>query len=69
MLRARHLALDRALDRLAKLDPQQSRVVELRIFGGLGVEETAAALGVSPRTVKREWSMARAWLHQQLGSK
>ena len=60
------LALDEALDRLAKLDPQQSRVVELRVFGGLSVEETAAALGISPRTVKREWSMARAWLHQQL---
>jgi len=60
------LALDEALDRLAKLDPQQSRVVELRVFGGLDVEQTAAALGISPRTVKREWSMARAWLHQQL---
>jgi RNA polymerase sigma-70 factor, ECF subfamily len=60
------LALDEALDRLAQLDPQQSRVVELRVFGGLSVEETAAALGISPRTVKREWSMARAWLHQQL---
>jgi len=60
------LALDEALDRLANLDPQQSRVVELRIFGGLSVEETAEALGISPRTVKREWSMARAWLHQQL---
>ena len=60
------LALDEALDRLAKLDPQQSRVVELRIFGGLSVEETAEAMGISTRTVKREWSMARAWLHQQL---
>lgn len=60
------LALDEALDRLAQLDPQQSRVVELRVFGGLSVEETAAALGLSPRTVKREWSMARAWLQQQL---
>ncbi len=60
------LALDEALVRLADLDPQQSRVVELRVFGGLSVEETAAALGISPRTVKREWSMAKAWLHQQL---
>ena len=60
------LALDEALDRLAELDPQQSRVVELRVFGGLNVEQSAAALGISPRTVKREWSMARAWLHQQL---
>lgn len=60
------LALDEALDRLAAVDPQQSRVVELRVFGGLSVEETAAALDISPRTVKREWSMAKAWLHQQL---
>jgi RNA polymerase sigma-70 factor (ECF subfamily) len=60
------LALDEALDRLATIDPQQSRVVELRVYGGLSVEETAAALGISPRTVKREWSMARAWLYQQL---
>ena len=60
------LALDEALDRLATMDPQQSRVVELRVYGGLSVEETAAALGISPRTVKREWSMARAWLYQQL---
>lgn len=55
-----------ALDRLATVDPQQSRVVELRVFSGLSVEETAAALDISPRTVKREWSMAKAWLHQQL---
>ncbi|MFN0108774.1 MAG: sigma-70 family RNA polymerase sigma factor [Blastocatellia bacterium] len=60
------LALDEALDRLANMDPQQSQVVELRVFGGLSVEETAEALSISPRTVKREWSMARAWLHQQL---
>jgi RNA polymerase sigma-70 factor, ECF subfamily len=60
------LALDEALERLAELDPQQSRVVELRVFGGLSVEESAAALGISSRTVKREWSMARAWLQQQL---
>ncbi|HEX4950321.1 MAG TPA: sigma-70 family RNA polymerase sigma factor [Blastocatellia bacterium] len=60
------LALDEALDRLATVDPQQSRVVELRVFGGLSVEETAAALDISPRTVKREWSMAKAWLHQQI---
>ncbi len=60
------LALDEALERLAMLDLRQSRVVELRVFGGLDVEQTAAALGVSPRTVKREWNMARAWIHQQL---
>jgi len=55
-----------ALDRLAIIDPQQSRVVELRIFGGLTVEETAEVMGILSRTVKREWSMARAWLRQQI---
>jgi len=58
--------LDEVLDRLAGIDPQQSRVVELRIFGGLTVEETSEVMGISSRTVKREWSMARAWLHQQI---
>jgi RNA polymerase sigma factor (TIGR02999 family) len=60
------LALDEALGRLAEIDPQQSRVIELRYFGGLSVEETAKALGVSPRTVKREWRVARAWLHREM---
>jgi len=60
------MALDEALNSLAAIDPEQSRVVELRVFGGLTVEETAEALGVSPRTVKREWSMAKAWLHRQI---
>jgi RNA polymerase sigma factor (TIGR02999 family) len=60
------LALDAALDTLATLDPQQSRVVELRVFGGLTVEETAEAMGISPRTVKRDWSMAKAWLRRQI---
>jgi RNA polymerase sigma factor (TIGR02999 family) len=60
------LTLNEALNGLAAIDPQQSRVVELRVFGGLTVEETAEALGVSPRTVKREWSMAKAWLHRQI---
>jgi RNA polymerase sigma-70 factor, ECF subfamily len=60
------LTLNEALDSLAAIDPQQSRVVELRVFGGLTVEETAEALGVSTRTVKREWSMAKAWLHRQI---
>lgn len=60
------MALDDALINLAAIDPEQSRVVELRVFGGLTVEETAEALGVSPRTVKREWSMAKAWLHRQI---
>ena len=63
------LTLNEALDNLAVIDPQQSRVVELRIFGGLTVEETAEALEVSPRTVKREWSMAKAWLHKQMSQK
>jgi RNA polymerase sigma-70 factor (ECF subfamily) len=61
------LALDQALTRLAALDDQQARVVELRYFGGLSVEETAEALGISPATVKRDWSVARAFLAQQLG--
>jgi RNA polymerase sigma factor (TIGR02999 family) len=60
------LSLNEALNSLAVIDPQQSRVVELRIFGGLTVEETAEALGISTRTVKREWSMAKAWLHRQI---
>lgn len=60
------VALDEALNRLGELDEQQSRVVELRFFGGLSIEETAEVLGISSSTVKREWSMARAWLHQEL---
>ena len=60
------LALDEALDRLEAVDPQQSRVVELRVFSGLSLEETAQAMNISPRTVRREWSMAKAWLHQQI---
>lgn len=58
--------LDEALERLSKLDPRQSRIVELRFFGGLSVEETAEFLGVSPKTVKRDWSVAKAWLHGEL---
>jgi len=60
------LALDEALDALTALDPQQSQVVQLRFFGGLTIEETAEALDISPATVKREWVMARAWLHHRL---
>ena len=60
------VALDEALDRLQKWDPRQSRIVELRFFGGLSVEETAEVLGISTRTVKRDWSMARAWLYGEL---
>ncbi len=60
------LALDDALNHLARRDPQQSRIVELRFFAGLTVEETAAVLEVSPATVKRDWSMARAWLSRRI---
>jgi RNA polymerase sigma factor (TIGR02999 family) len=56
------IALDSALTELAAIDPQQARIVELRFFGGLSVEETAEALSISPATVKRHWSVARAWL-------
>ena len=62
------LTLNEALNNLAAIDSQQSRVVELRVFGGLTVEETAEALRISPRTVKREWSMAKAWLHKKIRS-
>ena len=58
--------LDQALERLAQLDPRQSQIVELRYFGGLTVEETARVLNVSPKTVKRDWSVARAWLRREL---
>ena len=60
------LALDEALDRLAAIDPQHARIVELRYFAGLTIEETSEALRISPATVKREWTFARAWLHHQL---
>ncbi len=59
-------ALDRALSRLEAMDPQQGRVVELRFFGGLTIEETAAAMGLSSATIKREWLVARAWLYHEL---
>ena len=59
-------ALDDALNSLASIDPRQSRIVELRFFGGLTVEETAEVLGTSTATVEREWRMAKAWLHHQL---
>jgi len=60
------LALDSALQKLERLDPEQARIVELRFFGGLTVEEAAAALGVSPATIKREWAIAKGWLHREL---
>jgi len=62
------VALDQALDRLSTLDAQQSRVVELRFFGGLSIEEIAEALQISPATVKRDWAMARSWLYRELTS-
>lgn len=64
--RADVLAIDEALERLARLDPGQVRIVELRYFAGLSVEETAQVVGRSPRTVKREWRLARAWLFREL---
>lgn len=60
------LRLDEALDRLSKLDPRQSRIVELRFFGGLSVEETSSFLNVSPITVKRDWAVAKVWLYGEL---
>ena len=60
------LALDRALTSLEALDPDQARIVELRFFGGLTVEETASVVGVSPATVKREWALAKGWLSREL---
>lgn len=62
------IALDDALNRLATMDPQQSRIVELRFFGGLSIEDTAEALKLSSATVKRHWSFARAWLHHEMTS-
>lgn len=61
------LALDEALARLEAFDPRRARIVELRFFGGLTLEEMASTLGVSPATVKRDWSVARAWLHREMG--
>jgi RNA polymerase sigma-70 factor (ECF subfamily) len=58
--------LDQSLKRLAEIDPRQSKIVELRFFGGLTVEETAKVLGISPKTVKRDWNVAKAWLHGDL---
>ena len=64
----RILELHEALERLEALDPDQARIVELRYFTGLNIEETADALGISPATVKREWTIARAWLRRELAS-
>ncbi len=63
------LDLDQSLEKLTNLDPQQGKVVELRYFGGLSIEETAEVLGISPATVKREWGTARLWLLQQMAGR
>jgi RNA polymerase sigma factor (TIGR02999 family) len=60
------IALDHALSQLASLDPQQSRIVEMRFFGGLSIEDTAEVIGISRTTVKREWATARAWLLREM---
>lgn len=62
------IALDDALSELARLDRQQSRIVEMRFFGGLSIDETACALNLSPTTVKRHWATARVWLHHQMSN-
>ena len=62
------LTLHEALERLAALDPGQARIVELRYFGGMTIEDTAEALDLSPATIKREWAVARAWLRRELGT-
>jgi RNA polymerase sigma factor (TIGR02999 family) len=62
------LALNEALERLAEFDARQARIVEMRFFAGLSVDETAEVLGVSGKTVQRDWNMARAWLHRELGT-
>jgi RNA polymerase sigma factor (sigma-70 family) len=60
------VALDDALNDLARIDVQQSRVVELRFFSGLSIEDTARVLGISESTVKRDWNTARVWLYREL---
>ena len=61
-------ALDEALTRLAAIDPEQARIIELRFFGGLSIEEAAAAMDISPATLKRRWTLARAWLFRELSA-
>lgn len=63
------VALDDSLTVLAQIDPQQSRIIELRFFGGLTIKETAEVLNVSPATVKRDWSMAKAWLYGEVSKR
>jgi len=62
------VALDEALERLSEMDPRQVRIIECRFFAGMSVEETAEALGISPATVKRDWTAARAWLNRELST-
>jgi RNA polymerase sigma factor (TIGR02999 family) len=62
------IAIDEALERLARIDPRQSRIVELRFFAGLNVEEAGEVMGISPKTVKREWRSAKAWLHREMAA-
>jgi len=62
------VALDEVLERLSAMDPEQGRIVELRFFAGLNVDETAEVMGISPRTVKREWRLAKAWLDRELST-
>jgi RNA polymerase sigma factor (TIGR02999 family) len=61
-------SLDDAIDRLAQIDPEQAKIVELRYFAGMSVEEAADAMGMSPATLKRRWSLARAWLFRELST-
>jgi RNA polymerase sigma factor (TIGR02999 family) len=63
------LALDNAMQQLANLDARQCRIVELRFFGGLSIEETAQIVNISPATTKREWATARLWLHQAMSDR
>jgi RNA polymerase sigma factor (TIGR02999 family) len=63
------LGLDDALQRLEKIDPEQGKIVELRFFSGLSIEETATVLGISPATVKRDWAAARAWLYREVSAR
>jgi RNA polymerase sigma factor (TIGR02999 family) len=63
------VALDEAIDGLAAIDPQQGRIVELRFFGGLSIEETSEVLNISPATVKRDWAVAKAWLYRDLSGR
>ena len=63
------IAINEALERLERIDPSQSRLVELRYFAGLNAEETAEVMGVSPKTIQREWRSAKAWLYRELGTR